>query len=106
MGILIRIFVHTVIVKSSKRMAQGKYYTLVQGTTRDNLERFAQIAELHKGYGLSYLAIAGRLGIPKSNVQHICNKLRPQKGSRDFTITIMSELDSERAITNEMGWSL
>lgn len=71
-------------------MALPKHY--VTGTHPKYLERFAHIIELHYGYGLTYKAIAEGMKIPKSNVQHICNKYKPVKGEREINITILSKI--------------
>lgn len=69
-------------------MGKQNYY--VTGTDKQYLEKFRAIMEMHYGHGYSYKAIAEIYGIPKSNVQHICDKYKPLKGDRDITITIMS----------------
>jgi DNA-binding transcriptional regulator LsrR (DeoR family) len=69
-------------------MPKQNYYAI--GTDRQYLRKFAYIMELHYGEGLSYKVIAEGLGIPKSNVQHICDKYKSEKGKRDITITIQS----------------
>jgi len=69
-------------------MGKQNYYAI--GTDRQYLEKFRVIMEMHYGHGMSYKAISELYGIPKSNVQHICDKYKPQKGKRDITIIIMS----------------
>lgn len=74
-------------------MSLPKHY--VTGTHPQYLKKFAHIIELHYGYGMSYKAIAIAMEMPKSNVQHICNKYKPTKGDRDITVLIESQINKE-----------